>query len=57
MVEIYHNNTNIASFIKDDKEFIIDYQNFDLKNSICLWLEGSGDSDIISQDTVMKYTK
>lgn len=38
MIEIYHNDLNIASFIKDDKDFVIDYKDFELKNSISLSL-------------------
>ena len=38
MIDINHNDDNIASFIKDNKNFIIDYKNFDIKNSISLSL-------------------
>ena len=38
MIEIFHNKKNTASFIKDNKNFIIDYKNFDIKNSISLSL-------------------
>ena len=38
MIEIFHNKNNTASFIKDNKNFIIDYKNFDIKNSIALSL-------------------
>ncbi|MGE3612030.1 MAG: type II toxin-antitoxin system HipA family toxin [Sulfurimonas sp.] len=38
MIEISHNQKTIASFIKDNKNFIIDYQNFEIKNSISLSL-------------------
>ena len=38
MIDIFHNQNNIASFIKDNRNFIIDYQNFDIKNSISLSL-------------------
>lgn len=38
MIEIFHNKNNIASFIKDNRNFIIDYKNFDIKNSISLSL-------------------
>lgn len=38
MVEIFHHQNNIASFIKDNNNFIIDYKNFDIKNSLSLSL-------------------
>lgn len=38
MVEIIHDKTNIALFIKDNRNFIIDYNNFDIENSIALSL-------------------
>lgn len=38
MIEIFHNKTNTASFLKDNNNFIIDYQDFDIKNSISLSL-------------------
>ena len=38
MVEIIHNQQAVASFIKDNRNFIIDYKNFDIKNSIALSL-------------------
>lgn len=38
MVEIFHNKNDIASFIKDNRNFIIDYKNFDIKNSLALSL-------------------
>lgn len=38
MIEIFHNQNAIASFIKDNRNFIIDYKNFDIKNSIALSL-------------------
>ncbi len=38
MIEIIHNETNIAIFINDNRNFIIDYQNFDIQNSITLSL-------------------
>jgi len=38
VIEIFHNKIGIASFIKDKNEFIIDYKDFDLKNSISLSL-------------------
>ena len=38
MIEIVHNQTTIASFIKDNRNLIIDYKNFDIKNSISLSL-------------------
>ncbi len=38
MIEIFHNKNNTASFIKDNRNFIIDYKNFDIKNSISLSL-------------------
>ncbi|MGM0624194.1 MAG: type II toxin-antitoxin system HipA family toxin [Campylobacterota bacterium] len=38
MIKIFHDQKPIASFIKDNRKFIIDYENFDLKNSIALSL-------------------
>jgi serine/threonine-protein kinase HipA len=38
MIEIFHHQKPIASFIKDNRNFIIDYKNFDVKNSIALSL-------------------
>ncbi len=38
MIDIFHNQNNIALFIKDNRNFIIDYKNFDIKNSIALSL-------------------
>jgi len=38
MVEIFINNTEVAHFIKDKNTHIIDYQNFELQNSIALSL-------------------
>jgi len=38
MIEIIHNEKNIASFIKDNRSLIIDYKNFDIQNSISLSL-------------------
>lgn len=38
MIDINYKDKNIASFIKDGKNFIIDYKNFDIKNSISLSL-------------------
>jgi serine/threonine-protein kinase HipA len=38
MIEILHNQKAIASFIKDNRNFIIDYKDFDIKNSIALSL-------------------
>lgn len=38
MIEIFHGKNNIASFIKDNRNFIIDYKDFDIKNSIALSL-------------------
>ena len=38
MIDIIHNEKKIASFIKDNRNFIIDYQNNEIKNSIALSL-------------------
>ena len=38
MIDINYKDKNIGSFIKDGKNFIIDYKNFDIKNSISLSL-------------------
>ena len=38
MIEIFHDQKAIASFIKDNRNFIIDYKNFDIQNSIALSL-------------------
>lgn len=38
MIEVVHNQNAIASFIKDNRNFIIDYKDFDIKNSISLSL-------------------
>lgn len=38
MIEIMHNEKEIASFIKDNRNFIIDYKNHDIENSISLSL-------------------
>ncbi len=38
MIEMFHNQKVIASFIKDNRNFIINYENFELKNSISLSL-------------------
>ncbi len=38
MIEILHHQNTIASFIKDNRNFIIDYKDFDIKNSISLSL-------------------
>ena len=38
MIEIFHNHNNIASFIKDNRNFIVDYKDFNIKNSIALSL-------------------
>ncbi len=38
MIQISHNQKIIASFFKDKRNFIIDYKNFDIKNSIALSL-------------------
>ena len=38
MVEIFHNTNSVASFLKDNNNFIIDYKDFDIKNSLCLSL-------------------
>ncbi|MDD2653433.1 MAG: type II toxin-antitoxin system HipA family toxin [Sulfurimonas sp.] len=34
MIEIFHHQKSVASFIKDNRNFIIDYKDFDIKNSI-----------------------
>ena len=38
MIYINHHKKNIASFIKDNSRFILDYSDFDIKNSISLSL-------------------
>ena len=38
MIEIFHHQQPIASFIKDNRNFIIDYKDFDIQNSIALSL-------------------
>jgi len=38
MIKIVHHHNTIALFIKDNKTFIIDYNDFDIKNSISLSL-------------------
>ncbi|MBZ4644395.1 MAG: hypothetical protein JG767_2004 [Deferribacteraceae bacterium] len=38
MIEIFHNQKAIASFFKDNRNFIIDYKDFDISNSIALSL-------------------
>jgi serine/threonine-protein kinase HipA len=38
MIEIFHHQNSIASFLKDNRNFIIDYKDFDVKNSIALSL-------------------
>lgn len=38
MIEIFHHQKAVASFIKDNRNFIIDYKNFDIQNSIALSL-------------------
>ncbi|MDY0122503.1 MAG: HipA domain-containing protein [Sulfurimonas sp.] len=38
MIDIFHNEKVIASFIKDNNNFIIDYKNHEIKNSIALSL-------------------
>lgn len=38
MIEIFHHQKPIASFIKDNRNFIIDYKDFDIQNSIALSL-------------------
>lgn len=38
MIEIFHHQQPIASYIKDNRNFIIDYKDFDIKNSIALSL-------------------
>lgn len=38
MIEIFHHQKPIASFLKDNRNFIIDYKDFDIKNSIALSL-------------------
>jgi len=38
MIEIFHHQQPIASFIKDNRHFIIDYRNFHIKDSISLSL-------------------
>ena len=38
MIEILKNNSLVASLIKDGKNYVVDYKNFELKNSIALSL-------------------
>lgn len=38
MIELYHHQKVVASFIKDNRNFIINYQNFDINSSISLSL-------------------
>ncbi|HGZ71069.1 MAG TPA: type II toxin-antitoxin system HipA family toxin [Nitratifractor sp.] len=38
MVEIYHNSSLVAHFLQDKKQYLIEYQNFNLQNSITLSL-------------------
>ena len=38
MIDIFHHQKAVASFIKDNRNFIIDYKNFDIQNSIALSL-------------------
>ncbi len=38
MIDIYLKKKQIASFKQDDKSYLIDYKNFDIKNSIALSL-------------------
>ena len=38
MIELYLKNKQIASFVQDKKSYLIDYKDFDIKNSICLSL-------------------
>lgn len=38
MINISHHQKGVASFIKDNRNFIIDYKDFDIKNSIALSL-------------------
>ncbi len=38
MIELYLNDKPIASFVQDKKNYLIDYKNFDIQNSICLSL-------------------
>jgi len=32
MIDILHHQKAVASFIEDNRNFIIDYKNFDIKN-------------------------
>lgn len=38
MIEVFRNGENVASFLQDNKNFIIDYKNFDIQNSLSLSL-------------------
>jgi len=38
MIEIFHHQKRVTSFLKDNRNFIIDYKDFDIKNSIALSL-------------------
>jgi len=41
MIELYLKNKHIASFLQDDKSYLIDYKDFEIENSICLSLPNS----------------
>ncbi len=41
MIEIYLKKKHIASFTKDQKSYLIDYKDLDIKNSLCLSLPNS----------------
>ncbi len=38
MIDITHNEKKVASFLKDNHNYIIDYKNFELQNSLSLSL-------------------
>ena len=41
MIEMYLKNKHIASFTKDSNSYLIDYKDFDIKNSLCLSMPNS----------------
>ncbi len=41
MIKIYLKNRHIASFTQDKKSYLIDYKDFNIKNSLCLSLPNS----------------
>ncbi len=41
MIDIFLQNSKVATLKQDKKSYLLDYKNFDLKNSICLSLPNS----------------